>query len=73
VSKSAADSREGSATGLQALVARYRNDAGGRTVIGSLPVHVSFPAFGPSLFLASELTAEAHAPSIELAFKRVKS
>jgi hypothetical protein len=73
VSKSAADSREGSATGLQALVARYRNDAGSRTVIGSLPVHVSFPAFGPSLFLASELTAEAHAPSIELAFKRVKN
>jgi hypothetical protein len=69
--KSQIDKPEGAATGLQALVARYRNDAGGRTVIGSLPVHVSFPTFGPSLFLASELTAEAHAPSVELAFRRV--
>ena len=28
-------------------------------VVGALPVHVTFPAFGPSMFLASELTAEA--------------
>jgi hypothetical protein len=31
---------------------------------------VSFPQFGPSIFLASELTAEARAPSVELLFKR---
>ena len=36
-----------------------RNEAGGRTVVGSLPVHVTFPQFGPSVFLASELTAES--------------
>ena len=30
----------------------------------------TFPAFGPSIFLASELTAEASAPSVDLTFKR---
>jgi hypothetical protein len=55
---------------LQALVDRFRNEAGGRTVVGALPVHVTFPQFGPSVFLASELTAESNAPSIELAFRR---
>jgi hypothetical protein len=58
------------ASKLQALVDRFRNEAGGRTVVGALPVHVTFPRFGPSVFLASELTAESKAPSIELAFKR---
>jgi hypothetical protein len=60
------------AAGLQALVDRFKNESGGRSVIGALPVHVSFPAFGPSIFLASELTAEAGAPCIELAYKRTK-
>ena len=58
------------ASKLQALVDRFRNESGGRTVVGSLPVHVTFPQFGPSIFLASELTAESNAPSIELAFRR---
>jgi hypothetical protein len=58
------------ASKLQALVERFRNEAGGRTVVGALPVHVTFPEFGPSMFLASELTAESSAPSIELAFRR---
>ncbi len=58
------------ASKLQALVDRFRNEAGGRTVVGALPVHVTFPQFGPSMFLASELTAESNAPSIELAFRR---
>ena len=57
-------------TKLQALVDRFRNEAGGRTVVGSLPVHVTFPQFGPSMFLASELTAESNAPAIALAFRR---
>jgi hypothetical protein len=57
-------------SGLQALVDRFRTEAGGRTVVGALPVHVTFPAFGSSTFLASELTAESLAPSIELAFRR---
>jgi hypothetical protein len=55
---------------LQLLVDRFRTEAGGRTVVGALPVHVTFPAFGSSMFLASELTAESLAPSIEFAFRR---
>jgi hypothetical protein len=64
---------QGAAAGLQTLVDRFRNEGGGRTVIGSLPVHVTFPAFGPALFLASELTAESQSPSVEMAFKRVSN
>ena len=56
--------------GLQALVDRFRSAAGGRVGVGPLPVHVTFPMFGSSLFLASELTPESQAPSIELAFRR---
>jgi hypothetical protein len=56
---------------LQVLVDRFKNEAGGRTVVGALPVHVTFPQFGPSVFLASELTAESNAPSIGLTFRRM--
>ena len=55
---------------LQALVERFRNESSGRTITGILPVHVVFPAFGPSIFLRSELTAESQMPFIELAFQR---
>jgi hypothetical protein len=71
--KDSRDKNEPAAGNLQALVDRFRNEAGGRTVIGSLPVHVTFPEFGPSIFLASELTAEARAPYVELAVKRAKN
>ena len=67
------EGQDAAAGNLQALVDKFRNQPGGRTVLGSLPVHVTFPAFGPSLFLASELTAEGNAPSIDLAFKRTRS
>jgi len=60
------------AAGLQALVDRFRTESGGRSVVGSLPVRVDFPVFGPSIFLASELTAEATAPCIDLSYKRTK-
>lgn len=49
---------------------KFRADslAGKRT--GILPIHVSFPAFGPSLYLVSELTAENQAPSAGITFQR---
>src|SRR5262249_17571 len=59
--------------GLQTLVDRFRNESGGRSIAGLLPVHVEFPTFGLSLFLASELTAETSAPVVELLIKRVAS
>jgi hypothetical protein len=55
---------------LQALVDRFRAESAGRTSAGALPVNVTFPQFGPSMFLASELTAESQAPQVELSFKR---
>ena len=64
---------EVSSKGLQALVDRYRKDAGGRTVVGALPVHVTFPTFGPSVFLASELTAESGVPAVDLVVRRTNS
>jgi hypothetical protein len=71
--KSVRSKDDGAAAGLQALVDRFRNESGGRTVIGVLPVHVTFPTFGPSIYLASELTAEASAPFLELAVKRTRN
>lgn len=50
--------------------AALRKDFTGRTVTGPLPVHIPFPEFGPTVFLMAELTAEMHAPSIELSYKR---
>jgi hypothetical protein len=57
---------------LQYLIDRYRNEGGGRTVTGSLPVDVAFPVLGPSVFLASELTAESAPPSIDLTVRKAK-
>jgi hypothetical protein len=57
---------------IKQLIDRYRNESGGRTVRGALPVEVTFPSLGPSLFIASELTAEAQSPSIDLSIRRVK-
>ena len=60
------------APNLQGLIDRFKKDSGGRTVAGALPVSVTFPHWGPSIFLASELTAESKQPAIDLAFKRSK-
>lgn len=58
--------------GLRVLVDRFKNEAGGRTSTGTLPVAVAFPSFGSSVFLASELTAELQAPVITFTFKRIR-
>jgi hypothetical protein len=63
---------DGKTTQLHLLIERYRNEGGGRTVSGALPVEVSFPTLGPSIFVAAELTAEAQAPAIDLAIRRIK-
>ena len=63
---------ENKSSQFQILIDRYRNEGGGRTVAGSLPVDVTFPMLGPSLFLASELTAESLAPSIDLTIRKTK-
>jgi hypothetical protein len=63
---------EADQAGLKALADRYRAEAGGRVAAGSLPVRAAFPALGPSILLASELTPEGQAPAIDFAFKRTR-
>ena len=55
---------------LGGLVERYRREAQGVRTVGTLPVMVAFPATGPGVHLAAELTAESAAPSVAFTFKR---
>jgi hypothetical protein len=59
-------------SGLQTLIDRYKSESGIRVVTGSLPVDVAFPDLGPSIFLASELTADGRAPVLDVKVKRTK-
>ena len=54
------------------LLDSYRAKSFGGKVTGILPVSVSFPAFGPSIFLVSELTSENQFPVAELNIQREK-
>jgi hypothetical protein len=50
----------------------FRNRSMGGKSARVLPIRVSFPAFGSSLFFVSELTAENQAPAIELSYQHEK-
>jgi len=56
----------------QALLDSFRSKSLGGKVTGILPVNVDFPAFGPSLYLVSELTSENQSPSAAFSFQRDK-
>ena len=56
----------------EALLDKFKADSLAGKRAGILPIRVSFPAFGPSLFLVSELTGENQAPSAVLNFQRDK-
>ena len=56
----------------QVLVDNYKNKPLGGHSVKVLPIQPAFPAFGPSLFFVSELTAENHAPSLEVSYQRDK-
>lgn len=56
----------------QALVDRYRAKSEARRTAEALPIRVSFPAVGPSLFLVSELTGENRGPTLEMSYQREK-
>jgi hypothetical protein len=58
------------AAAMQDLAVKFRTKDGGRSVAGVLPVNVAFPEFGPSTFLASELTPETTAPVLALEYQR---
>jgi hypothetical protein len=56
----------------QALLDSFRSKSSGGRVTGILPVNVDFPAFGPSIYLVSELTSENQSPIAEFSFQREK-
>jgi hypothetical protein len=56
----------------QALLDSFRAKSIGGKVSGILPVNVSFPEFGPSIYMVSELTSENQFPSAEFNFQRDK-
>jgi len=56
----------------EALLDKFRADALTGKRAGILPIHVAFPAFGPSLYMVSELTAENQAPSASLTYQHEK-
>lgn len=56
----------------QALLDSFRSKSMGGKVTGILPVNVDFPAFGPSIYLVSELTSENQSLFAEFNFQRDK-
>lgn len=54
------------------LLDNFKAKSMGGKVTGILPVNVSFPAFGPSIFVVSELTSENQFPTAEFNFQRDK-
>ncbi|MBI3477008.1 MAG: hypothetical protein HY010_14850 [Acidobacteria bacterium] len=58
--------------GNQVLVEKFRTKSQGGRTTGILPIRVSFPAFGPSVFLVSELTSAGQAPAAALSYERDK-
>lgn len=56
----------------QALLDSFKSKSIGGRVTGILPVNVDFPAFGPSIYLVSELTSENQSPSAEFSFRHDK-
>ena len=60
----------GAGGATQALVDKFRAGSGLRKDAGPLPIRVSFPAVGPTLYLVSELTGENQAPALELSYQK---
>jgi hypothetical protein len=56
----------------EALLDKFRADSLAGKRAGILPIRVSFPPFGPSLYLVSELTGENKAPSAGLTYQHEK-
>jgi hypothetical protein len=56
----------------QALLDTFRSKSSAGKITGILPVNVAFPAFGPSIYLVSELTSENQSPAAEFSIQREK-
>ena len=68
----APEDRKDKRDATQALLDSFRAKSAGGKVTGILPVNVQFPAFGPSIFLVSQLTGENQAPAAAVSFQREK-
>jgi hypothetical protein len=56
----------------QALLESFKAKSLAGKVTGIVPINVAFPAFGPSIFLVSELTSENQFPAAEFNFQHDK-
>jgi hypothetical protein len=56
----------------KALLDTFRAKSSAGKVTGILPINVAFPAFGPSIYLVSELTSENQSPAAEFTFQHAK-
>jgi hypothetical protein len=56
----------------KALLDTFKAKSLSGRVTGILPINVGFPAFGPSIFLVSELTSENQFPAAQFNFQRDK-
>jgi len=54
------------------LVDKYRSSTSIGRATGVLPLSVNFPAFGPSVYLVSELTSENQSPSADFTYQHDK-
>jgi len=66
------DGAAGNQAAAQTLFDNFKKTLSGGKAVGILPIEVSFPSFGPSLFMVSELTAENQAPSAALNYQHEK-
>src|SRR5579864_3392536 len=70
--KAEVDNEKEKKDATKALLDTFRAKSNPGKVTGILPVNVSFPAFGPSIYLVSELTSENQSPAAEFSFQRDK-
>jgi hypothetical protein len=63
---------KGPQSATQVLVEKFRADSLTGKRAGILPIRLTFPAFGPSVYLVSELTGENQAPSAVLSYQHEK-
>jgi len=69
---SAGPAPSGAIDATSALVSRLHQTGAGSRPMRILPPRVTFPHFGPSIFLVSELTGENQSPVVEVDFQKGK-
>ena len=57
---------------IQSLVDKFKSRSESRGIAVAIPIRVSFPAVGPSIFLVSELTSENQGATVELVYQKEK-